>query len=113
MSDSIFIPLVEAKKHLQVIHTDEDVLIGSLINAAVDHVSMWIDRPLDGTDSIPVVLDSADPPTVTGLKPSLYAAALLILGDLYANREANLTEVRFFVNPTLERLMWPYRRMGV
>ena len=111
MSD--LITLEDGKKHLQVIHDDEDVLIKFLIDAAIDHVSMWIDRPLNGTDAVPVLLNGATPPSVTGLKPSLYAAGLLILGDLYANRESNITDIRLTVSPTLERLMWPYRRMGV
>jgi hypothetical protein len=119
MSD--FIDLPTAKTHLRVINTAEDTLIGLLIDAAEDNVSMLLDRPLDGSD-LTVVETTTDPITliVTAntplvLKPSLEAAALLILGDLYENREAQAvgTKMQLTSNPTVERLINPYRKMGV
>lgn len=110
------ITLVQAKKHLRVLHTHDDDAIKSLIDAALDNVSTFIDRPIDGTDMIPVMCDTQAGVWVIRqplqLKPSLYHAALLIIGDLYSNRDGQTTS-ELKLNPTLERLMNPYRKMGV
>lgn len=45
--------------------------------------------------------------------PALLAAILLIAGDLYENREAQIVRDAFNPNPTLARLMAPYRRRWV
>lgn len=42
--------------------------------------------------------------------PALLAAMLLIAGDMYDNREAQIVRDGFNPNPTLQRLMAPYRR---
>ena len=110
------ISLEDAKRHLRVLHSHEDALIQSFIDAAVDNVGTYIDRELDGYDLIPFETELVNSvPTLMQpmkLKPSLYAAALLICGDLYNNRDAQTT-TELKLNPTLERLMNPYRRMGV
>lgn len=45
----------------------------------------------------------------TSVPPSLKAAILLVLGDLYANREAQVAGMTINENPTVERLLNPYR----
>lgn len=47
-----------------------------------------------------------------GAEPSFKAAALLSLGDLFANREAVVAGQTFGVNPTAENLLRPYVRTG-
>ncbi|MCY1249378.1 hypothetical protein D9M72_629060 [compost metagenome] len=50
--------------------------------------------------------------TVPGPVPApLRAAILLLVGDLYANREARITGTIHVENPTVGRLMFPYRRV--
>lgn len=44
----------------------------------------------------------------TALPAPLKAAVLLIVGDLYANREAK-QDGELSDNPTVDRLLWPYR----
>lgn len=44
------------------------------------------------------------------LPAPLKAAVLLIVGDLYANREAKQA-TDLMTNPTVDRLLWPYRMM--
>lgn len=85
--------LDEAKLHCRIDHDDEDSLLGAMIAAAAASVRDFINAPeaLDDTAPAPVK-----------------AAALLLVGDLYANREA-LVERPLSKNPTFERLLNPYR----
>ena len=85
--------LQDAKEHLRVDDCCEDMLIARLIDAATASVGDYINatEPLDDTAPAPVK-----------------AAALLLVGDLYANREA-LVERPLSKNPTFERLLHPYR----
>ena len=87
--------LEETKLHLRVDGTEEDTLIGGLIAAATTATGDYIGRttPLDDTAPAPIK-----------------AAALLLVGDLYANREAQ-TERVLYANSAFERLLNPYRVM--
>lgn len=98
---SSLIDLSRAKNHLRVLHSGDDALIQLLINAAVQHVYDCLDR-------------AADDPALSpeGPRAALAAAALLIVGDLYQNRESKQSNA-IADNPTVARLLNPYRRVGV
>lgn len=85
--------LPEVKLHCRIDHADEDTLLSAMIDAAVASVGYYINSPtpLDATAPAPVK-----------------AAAMLLVGDLYSNREA-LVERPLSKNPTFERLLNPYR----
>lgn len=92
---SNIITLTEAKSHLRVTDTAEDTLIQLYIDAATEHISNYIDTP--------------NPPQNAAVK----AAALLIVGGLYENRESE-NVVKIEENPAVKRLLFPYReRLGV
>jgi hypothetical protein len=106
------ITLDQAKEHLRVLHDFEDDLIESLIKTALRHiVTHYLDRQI-ADDFCQEVDDAGVIVEPRKLAPPLIAAAKLVIGDLYANREAQsqgtLTE-----NMTVVRLCAPYRRMGV
>lgn len=89
------ISLSEAKEHLKVENSDEDALIQLYINAAIDYIGNFLNL-----ENYPYAA-------------SLKAAALLIVGDLYENREAGV-EKEIKPNPAVINLMFPYREgLGV
>jgi len=94
------ITLTEAKLHLKASTSatspdpDND-LINIYIDAAEDYIKAYLDRQIVPT------------------KSAIKAAALLIVGDLYENREgASVDEIK--ENPAVHRLLFPYRKnLGV
>lgn len=85
--------LEEAKLHLRVDDGDSDTLIEAYADAAVLSVLNHCDRQL-----VP-----------QGAEPAFKAAALLMLGDLYANRETVVAGQSFAVSPTIGALLGPYQ----
>lgn len=85
--------LAEVKLHCRIDGDDEDALLESMIDAATAAVGDYINSPtpLDATAPAPVK-----------------AAALLLVGSMYAFRE-DLIERPMHSNPTFARLLNPYR----
>lgn len=88
--------LAQAKLHLRVDATDEDTAIQAMIDAATAAALDYLNL-------------TAMPSPVPA---PIEAAILLQVGDLYANREAT-GDKQYYSNPTYERLLAPYRVMGV
>lgn len=103
MSDAI--TLERAKQHLRVEHGEEDELIELLIKTALRSVKDYIDRPL----SDDICRDQEDELL---LAAPLQFAQLLMIGDLYENREAQQS-MTLNINMTCQNLMNPYRKWGV
>ena len=73
----MYVTLDEAKKHLNIDKSfmEDDAYIGALINVAEDSISQHLDIALDEL-------------VVGGnLPPAILHSILLIVGNLYANRE--------------------------
>lgn len=88
--------LAEVKLHLRVDHNSEDTLIQQYMAAAHDQVEQFLGRevPWDVTTELP-----------DGIYPSaVRSAELLIVGDLYRNRETNSEP-----GTALYALLFPYR----
>lgn len=85
--------LTEAKLHLRVDDDDSDTLIEAYADAAVLSCLNHCDRKL-----VP-----------QGAEPAFKAASLLMLGDLYNNRESVVPGQSFAVSPTIGALLGPYR----
>lgn len=86
-----------AKAHLHVDDADQDELIETYADAAVLGALNYCDLKL-----VP-----------QGAEPAFRAGALLMLGDLYANREAVVTGTIVSPNPTVKALLMPYRIIRV
>lgn len=85
--------LAEAKLHCRIDHDDEDTLLTALIATATAATGDYLNATtaLDSTAAAPIK-----------------SAALLMVADLYENREAQ-TERQLYRNSTFERLLNPYR----
>lgn len=94
--------LPEIKTHLRLDADEsaEDALLESLNEAAHDYASQYLGRPLPwlDDDGLPVVVP-----------PSVRAAILLIVGDLYENREGRYVGVSVEANPAVTNMLHFYR----
>lgn len=100
---SLAVTLAEAKLHLRVINSLEDTLIQLYIDAAEGWVANYIDDPIPGVSDSPAEAAPTD----------IKAAILLIVGDLFQNREG-ASEKEIKENPAVIRLLYPYRnRLGI
>ena len=97
--------LDEIKAHLRLDGDTEDAHLQLLAEAAVDHAVDFLDRPLPWMDA------DGGPVAVPA---SIRAALLLIIGDLYENREGQITGTIRTDNPAVMRLLTPHRvGMGI
>lgn len=88
--------LTETKLHIRVDGTDDDTLIEGMIDAATQATADYLGLDLS---------------QLTGPLPApIRAAALMLVADLYDNREAQADRA-YHANPTYERLLNPYRIM--
>jgi hypothetical protein len=88
------ITLEEAKNHLHVDGTDDDVAIADMIETAKAHVENYLGLGYpEGTVPAPVK-----------------SAALLLVGELYDNREIT-SENPIYTNRIFAQLLNPYRAM--
>lgn len=86
--------LTETKLHLRVDHDDEDVLIEALMATATAACADFLNMP------------AAD--LVVAVPAPVKSAALLLVGNLYENRES-MGDRPYSKNPTFEALLNPYR----
>ncbi|MFU3514011.1 head-tail connector protein [Pseudomonas aeruginosa] len=87
--------LTEAKQHLRVTHNLEDALIQGYLDAALAHVANYL------SDDLP------DP-----MPAPVEAAVLLLMADLYINRERQ-ADKPLSENSAYALLLNPYRSMSV
>lgn len=89
--------LIETKLHLRVDTADEDTLITALMETARLSVGQYLNMPVEQlTTTVPSPIKSA---------------ALLMVADLYENREGQ-SDRQLYRNTTYERLLSPYRVMA-
>ena len=86
--------LEETKLHLRVDSDDEDVLIEALMATATAACADFLNMP------------AAD--LVVAVPAPVKSAALLLVGNLYENRES-MGDRPYSKNPTFEALLNPYR----
>lgn len=92
------VTLEQAKLHLRVDSSDEDVAIADLIDAATAAAADYLNQT---TQEL-----------IAAMPAPVKAAILLQVGDLYENRERQGSEA-YYQNRAYERLLNPYRVMAV
>ncbi|MEO8408874.1 MAG: head-tail connector protein [Oxalobacteraceae bacterium] len=92
------ITLTEAKTHCRIDGTDSDTELATMIDTATAHISNY--------------LEVAPPYDATTAPAPVKSAALLMVADLYENREAQ-TERPLTENRAFALLLNPYRAMDV
>jgi hypothetical protein len=103
------------KRHLRVLHADEDAEIELYGAAAEAIVVEYLDRIVVAADAtLPSEGDEGYDPTAIKVTPSIVAAILLVVGDLYevreADQESKLTVEKSAVLPRAVRaLLAPWR----
>lgn len=95
--------LEEIKAHLRLDGDEENVQLTLLSEAAEDYATQYLGR------SLPWLDDEGAPAPVPA---SVRAALLLIVGDLYENREGAFVGVSRVDNPTVERMLH-FHRVGL
>ena len=108
MSSQPMIPVVtldQVKKHLRLCLNDaeENDHLDLIISAAVSHASQYIDRPIPWPNKDGEFME---------VPPDLQAAILLIIGDLYENREGQFVGVAVADNQTVQNLLH-FHRVGL
>ena len=86
--------LAETKLHLRVDHDDEDALIEALMTTATAACADYLNMPAEDL--------------VVAVPAPIKSAALLLVGNLYENRES-MGDRPYSKNPTFEALLNPYR----
>lgn len=94
------------KKHLRVDSTDEDTVLAAYQAAAEATVCEYLDRDIYVSGDSPAPTDEF----AIEIEPPITAAILLLVGDLYANREPDYKLLGDAVLPRAVRaLLAPYR----
>jgi hypothetical protein len=87
----------EVGDHLRTTDPVDPFILPVYVGAAIDYVC--------AVTGIPAETPKNDLPA------AVVAAILLVAGDLYLNREGQ-QDTPLHENPTVMRLLWPYRRFG-
>lgn len=101
--------LTIVKRHLRVYHDDDDTEIALYRAAAEAIIVEYLDRPVLRSDP-PDEGDEDYDPTAMKVTPAITAAVLLLVGDLYENREPDPKAQGDAVLPNAVRaLLAPWR----
>jgi hypothetical protein len=102
------IELDTVKRHLRIMHNEDDAEIVVYQAAAEDIVTQYLDRKvIAASEALP---DEGDDATAMHITPAITAAVLLMVGDMYEVREPDLKAQGDAVLPrSVRSLLAPYR----
>lgn len=110
-----YVQLARAKAHLRVTHNAEDDLIQSYIDAAESYAASYMGRPsIGGPQEKPWSdgeLDS-EASSETPVPAAVAQAVLLLVGDFFNLREAQVTGTILTENPAAHALLH-FHRVGL
>lgn len=105
----MWLDLDEVKVHLRIDHDLEDAYLAQLIDAAEDYISRYLNRSVPwtedpGSDSLS---ESSSESSSEIVPASVRQAGLMIVADLYQNREAQGAAIH--PNPAVLSMLSLYR----
>ena len=110
-----YVQLARAKAHLRVTHAAEDELIQAYIDAAESYAASYMGRPsIDGPQDKPWSPGEVDSDSVSSETPvpaAVAQAILLLVGDFFALREAQVVGT-LAENPAAHALLH-FHRVGL
>jgi hypothetical protein len=100
-----------ARKQLRVFHNDEDAEIALYLAAAESIVAEYLDRSILAADAtLPDPEDEGYDATTMLVTSPVVAATLLVMSDLYENRQTPEKDAGdAILPPTVRRLLAPWR----
>jgi uncharacterized phiE125 gp8 family phage protein len=118
LKDKMVLPIGNARsitsvKYLDGNKTQQTLTAGFIVTKGTPNTLVFVDTVPEFTEQA----DSVEVEYVAGYDcdyPSRIKSALLLLvGDMYEHREAQVVKDRVEQNPTLERLLFPVREVGM
>lgn len=104
------VTLAQVKADLRMIHSADDTLIQTLIDASEDEAKQFLNRT--ELPTLPYDLPDADDTevvaTISNVAPSVYAAVFLLVKSKYEPKDANEIAA---LRQCAEVLLQPYRTM--
>lgn len=115
-----YVSLEEAKRHLYVTHDQDDTLIQAYIDAAESYAASFMNRSsIDGPQECPWHVgpgcdDCSSEPASSepGVPAGVKQAVMLLIGDYYNLREAQITGTILTANPAADALLH-FHRVGL
>lgn len=101
----MWLDLAEVKVHLRIDHDLEDAYLAQLIDAAEDYISRYLNRSVPWTEDPDS--DSSSESSSEIVPASVRHAGLMIVADLYQNREAQGAAIH--PNPAVLSMLSLYR----
>lgn len=96
--------LETVKRHLRILHDDEDAQVSVYQDAAESIVIEYLDREVVADGEVPTLPDGIM------ITPAIAASILIVVADLYENREPDMKELGNAVLPRHVRaLLAPWR----
>lgn len=112
-----YVTLEQAKAHLAVVHSDDDVLIQDLIDAAESYAASYMGREnidgsqyagwIGGNDNV-----SSSEAAPQAVPPAVVQAIKILVFEYYENRGQFVVGASVAENPTVARLLH-FHRVGL
>lgn len=100
----MWLHLDEVKAFLSITESIDDALLVRLMASAEDYVSQYLGRPVPWTEDDS---ESSSEPAEVPIPESVRQAAMMIVADLYRNREAHGATVQ--PHPSVHSMLSLYR----
>lgn len=110
MMNQVMISLELAKLHARIDHSDEDMLLTLLLNAAVENCITYLNRPVFIDETAKAQTDEMQQKIGIVLNAPIKAAMLQVFAYLYSRRECE--DDQLGMPTSAQRILTPYRYLA-